>query len=65
MLTRIRVSFGRTVNTGNFNSFKVEAGMEVDVEPIDDVNPEYAKALDQVKAIVAAEVTKSAGRLAI
>ena len=60
--TRISVSFGRTVNVGNFNSLRVDASMEIDVESIDSMKAEYAKAFDEVKAIVAAEVTKGAGK---
>ena len=33
--TKISVSFGRTVNTGNFNSLRLDASMEVDLEPGD------------------------------
>ena len=57
--TKISVSFGRTVNTGNFNSLRLDASMEVDLEPGDTPPSAYAQAYEQVKAIVADQVAKA------
>jgi len=56
--TKISVSYGKTVNTGNFNSLRLDASLEVELEPGDTASEAYAKAFAQVKATVAAEAGK-------
>lgn len=56
--TKISVSYGKTVNTGNFNSLRLDAGMEVELEPNENPSEVYAKAFAAVKNIVAAEAAK-------
>ena len=56
--TKISVSYGKTVNTGNFNSLRLDASMEIDLEPGDTATEAYTKAFAQVKATVAAEASK-------
>ena len=56
--TKTSVSFGKTVNTGNFNSLRFDASMEIDMEPGDTATEAYTKAFAQVKATAAAEASK-------
>jgi len=45
MNERIKISIGRTINLGNFNSAKIEIGYERDLNPKEDIqkaiNAEY------------------------
>ena len=39
---QVRVAFGATVNTGNFNSLRFDVEMVADLEPGDEVEPTLA-----------------------
>lgn len=51
--TKISVSYGRTINTGNFNSVRLDASIEVELEPGDSASDAYDKAFATVKTQVA------------
>jgi hypothetical protein len=56
--SKISVSYGRTINTGNFNSVRLDASIEVELEDGDTATAAYDKAFEIVKAQVGSEAMK-------
>lgn len=57
-ITEITVSRGETINTGNFNSVRVDVSCTCSIEEGDIAEDAYAKIRDAVNSKVAAEVAK-------
>jgi len=47
--TRIEVSIGRTINLGDYESIRVQAGISFDVDPELDLDVQYDSAWDEVQ----------------
>ena len=57
--TKISVSYGKTVNTGNFNSLRLDAGIEVELEEGDTAGAAYEAAYAAAKAAVAEQIARA------
>jgi len=57
---RLKVNVGRTINTGNFESFRVDVGLEADIEDRVSFNEAYAELFSEVskQLMVASETAK-------
>lgn len=55
-LKRITASYGRTINTGNYESLRAEATFEADLEPGDDPQEVQAILMAQAKGAVKDQV---------
>jgi hypothetical protein len=66
MSKRISVNVARTVNLGNYESLKVQAGAEVDIPDSADSNEEFVslwtEAYDQVYYAIESELKSSKGK---
>lgn len=57
-IKQITYGRGETVNTGNFNSVRVDVSVTADIEDGDSPEEVYAKVRDAVNSKVAAEAAK-------
>lgn len=48
MNRRIRVSYGETINTGNYESKRIDVSLETDVPDSDDIDITYDEVYTQV-----------------
>lgn len=51
-VTKLQYSEGRTINVGNYNSARVEFGVEVELDPKDDVEESERKLKEMVREVV-------------
>ena len=49
MKRRIRVSYGRTINTGNYESKRLDLSIETDIDDSDLLDESYKDLLEQLK----------------
>ncbi len=65
-ITEVTVSYGMTINLGDFHSARVDAGMTVAVAPGEDARVVYQKAwsdvMEQVDILAVKRVEKRIGR---
>lgn len=54
MPDRLKVTYGRTINIGNFESVRIEVGMESDVRK----DETSAEAFEQLEATVSSKLTE-------
>ena len=57
---RLKVSVGRTINTGDYESFRVDVGLEADIDDKTPFNEAYADLFSEVskQLVVASETAK-------
>jgi hypothetical protein len=57
-ITKIACHVGRTVNTGNFESVKVGASMEAEVEPGEDLRAVYGRLVTGCNKLIDERLTE-------
>jgi len=57
---RLKVNVGRTINTGDYESFRVDVGLEADIDDKTPFNEAYADLFSEVskQLVVASETAK-------